>query len=161
MPEKRYGIAPDSSEKLPLDSTALDDEWGNMRLRPAEFRPDDMSPRRGEQRSSERRTASRFGLHLPIQTWLDVAPGWHYEAHTVNISSRGMLFSLDGADPGSFNPSTQLSFNIALDTDAETQVILQGKGRVLRIDHSVDVACDSHLNTRIAAVFITHHISRL
>jgi len=117
--------------------------------------------REPEQNSRERREVRRFSLRLPIQTWLEAAPGWHYNAHTVNISSRGVLFSLDCEDLGSFHLAAPLSFNVGLGAEADTRVILQGKGRVVRVDHGGDTAPDRPPNTRIAAIFTAHRIVRV
>jgi len=161
MPEKHNGIVSRSTEEFPLQGTALDEEWGTPSLEPAGLRPAETKLQRRKQGRGERRETPRFGLRLPIQAWLDTAPEWHYDAHTVNISSRGVLFSFDCEAPGNFNPAASLSFDIALEVGAETKVILQGKGRVVRIENSVGSAREARPNTRIAAIFKTRRIVRL
>lgn len=161
MPEKHNGVISHSREEFPLESSALDEEWGTPSLEPAGLRRADTKLQRRKQGRGERRGAPRFGLRLPIQAWLDAAPEWHYDAHTVNISSRGVLFSFDSEDPGNFKPAAALSFDIALEGDAETKVILQGKGRVVRTENCGESARNARANTRIAAIFKTRRIVRL
>lgn len=161
MPEKRNGIVSHSSEDFSYQGTALEPEWGTASLEPEGLRLAGTRLQRRKQSRGERREAPRFGLRLPIQAWLDATPEWHYDAHTVNISSRGVLFSFDCEDPGNFSLSTLLSFDIALEVGADMKVILQGKGRVVRIENCGGSEQDTRPNTRIAAIFKTRRIVRL
>ncbi|HTS13791.1 MAG TPA: PilZ domain-containing protein [Candidatus Limnocylindrales bacterium] len=86
---------------------------------------------------TERRTARRYDLSLPVNVRLPInrEPGSH-SGQTRDISTRGVYFTLHKE----LAPGTELDFTLTLPAEITrgTEVFVRAHGRVVRIDRQDD-----------------------
>jgi hypothetical protein len=87
----------------------------------------------GKVRMTERRTARRYDLSLPVTVRVPLTrePGAH-NGHTRDISTRGVYFVMDKE----LTAGTELDFTLTLPAEITrgTEVFVRAHGRVIRID---------------------------
>jgi len=105
---------------------------------------------------TERRTARRYDLSLPVNVRLPInrEPGSH-SGQTRDISTRGVYFTLHKE----LAPGTELDFTLTLPAEITrgTEVFVRAHGRVVRIDRQDD---QEHEGVGVAAVIERYDIIR-
>src|SRR5271168_2371432 len=105
---------------------------------------------------TERRTARRYDLSLPVNVRLPI--NRELAAHngqTRDISTRGVYFIMQK----DLNPGTEVDFTLTLPAEITrgTEVFVRAHGRVIRVDKRTD---DDHQTIGIAAVIERYDIIR-
>jgi len=106
---------------------------------------------------TERRTARRYDLCLPVQVRIPVEKETAAHAgQTRDISTRGVYFMMNT----DITPGTELDFTLTLPAEITrgTEVFVRAHGRVVRVDHRPSDAGVSSIG--IAAVIERYDIIR-
>jgi len=107
---------------------------------------------------TERRTARRYDLSLPVLVRLPIArePGSH-NGQTRDISTRGVYFIMTK----DMIPGTELDFTLTLPAEITrgTEVFVRAHGRVVRVDRRQDED-EAHESIGVAAVIERYDIIR-
>ena len=105
---------------------------------------------------TERRTARRYDLSLPVNIRLPISrePRSH-SGQTRDISTRGVYFTVQNE----LAPGTELDFTLTLPAEITrgTEVFVRAHGRVIRVDKRTD---DEHETIGVAAVIERYDIIR-
>jgi hypothetical protein len=105
---------------------------------------------------TERRTARRYDLSLPVNIRLPVSrePRSH-SGQTRDISTRGVYFTVQSE----LAPGTELDFTLTLPAEITrgTEVFVRAHGRVIRVDKRTD---DEYESIGVAAVIERYDIIR-
>jgi hypothetical protein len=105
---------------------------------------------------TERRTARRYDLSLPVNIRLPISrePKSH-SGQTRDISTRGVYFTVQNE----LAPGTELDFTLTLPAEITrgTEVFVRAHGRVIRMDKRTD---DEHETIGVAAVIERYDIIR-
>ena len=105
---------------------------------------------------TERRTARRYDLSLPVQVRLPISPELSaHEGQTRDISTRGVYFVL-GRE---IEIGTELDFTLTLPAEITrgSDVFVRVHGKVVRVDKRRD---DAHETIGVAAVIERYDIIR-
>jgi hypothetical protein len=105
---------------------------------------------------TERRTARRYDLSLPVNVRLPISrePAAH-NGQTRDISTRGVYFMMQK----DLAPGTEVDFTLTLPAEITrgAEVFVRAHGRVVRVDRQQD---DQHESIGVAAVIERYDIIR-
>lgn len=104
---------------------------------------------------SERRTARRYELSLPVIVRSPAGPVETRNGQTRDISTRGVYFTIEE----NVAPGAELDFMLTLPAEIThgTEVFIRARGKVVRVDKKQE---DGHQRLGVAAVIQKYDIIR-
>lgn len=104
---------------------------------------------------TERRTARRYELSLPVVVRTPVQEAEPHNGRTRDISTRGVYFTIDE----NVSPGTELDFMLTLPAEITrgTEVFIRAHGKVVRVDRTDE---DGVERLGVAAVIQKYDIIR-